>query len=183
MRVLRIVVACVALTALSGACKTGDNEKTDSSPKTSAPPVTPSASAPQKATGLLDGVYFEGMVGAEGNPDGGNDIANFYDGMLTSRYFRGQGFRPAVYSSNITDTLTTFHAEWTDTLLGSFNWNGQIAGDTLISTALYVPLSGDSIKYWWEGSRSSEDSIRAKHLAARGRQLPRSGAADSAKTR
>ena len=177
---LRTLTICAVIAMISSSCKSGDTKNSQSAAKDSAITQKPSAATATKVSGPLDGMYFEGMVGAAGNPDGGNDIANFYDGMFTTSYLRGQGFRPATYTVQVADSITTFHAEWTDANLGTLSWDGKISGDSLTSTGIYAPLTGDSIKYWWDGVASSVDSISARHLTTRRGAKP-TGPVDSTK--
>ncbi len=181
LRKIEIIAGYIMIALISSTCQSGDTKNSNLAAKDPATAQKQSVSTIAKATGPLDGMYFEGMVGGQGDPDGGHDIANFYDGMFTTSYLRGQGLKPAIYSIQVSDSITTFHAEWNDANLGTLSWDGKISGDSLTSTGIYAPLTGDSVKYWWDGVASSVDSITARHLATK-RGVKPAGQSDSTKS-
>ncbi len=120
----------------------------------SAPTETPKQASPVK--GALDGKFFKGEIGQEGQTAGTPYFVMFRNGMLHAHGEKGEGERmaPAAYTATESNAVWTFTATTTSPKWGQMEWQGTVKGNALEATVTATESGKAPVKMWIKGTKA-----------------------------
>jgi len=143
------VVSVLALLAAAAVAATP--QKTDKPASTT---ETPKQAAPVK--GALDGKFFKGEIGQEGQASGTTYFVMFRNGMLHAHGEKGEGERlePAAYTATESSAVWTFTATTNSPKWGQMEWQGTVKGSDLEATITATQSDKAPVKMWVKAAKA-----------------------------
>jgi hypothetical protein len=141
------LTAVMFIFVLAVAAFGGDATKTQEQPK----PVK-MAKNMEAMKGLLDGKYFLGQIGQEGETTGKEEAIAFRHGTFHSSAYDTNGFASAPYTATEEGGVIKFNVTCTSPKSGTIEWSGTVKGNELDATATMVQEGKNSVTMWAKGT-------------------------------
>jgi hypothetical protein len=107
------------------------------------------------AKGVLDGKFFKGEMGQEGQAAGKPCGLMFRNGMFHVHGEKGESPMVAAYTATEANGTVTFTAMLTDAKEGKMEWQGTVTGDDLQATVM-ATKEGQAPQKMWVKAKKAE---------------------------
>ena len=101
----------------------------------------------------LDGATFVGTMTEKGKTKADQDQLVFKDGKFRSTACDVYGFPETPYTSTVGDGTTRFEATATSPKEGTMTWKGNVKGNVIEGTAVWIKKGQADMHYTFEGKR------------------------------
>ncbi len=174
-----IALMSVALLALvAGATIAVAQQKPVEQPKAPASPQKP-----ESHKGMLDGKFFKGQMGKEGETTGQPYAVSFHGGMIHSHAEKSEGFAAAAYTATESNGMVNFTATTESPKMGKMEWQGMIMGDNFEATVTVTSAGKPPEKMWVKGKAEAMPQHRGKMGAPTGEKTGKESPTTPPKTK
>jgi hypothetical protein len=135
------------------------------------PAKAPNSMEKPAGKGALDGRFFKGELGQEGQTAGKACGIMFRDGKIHIHGEKGENMMVAAYTTTEANGTITFMATTTGAKEGKMEWQGTVTGDDLQATVTATKEGGAPTQMWFKGKKAAMPEHHA-HQGKGGEMTP-----------